>query len=399
MRIGMMADSYKPYLSGVTNYISLNKSVLEQLGHEVFVFTFGEQDYPDQEKNVIRSLGLPIVTKGFNLGVIYTPQAKTLLRSMDIVHVHHPFISGRLAIRYCRPLSIPIVFTNHTRYDIYLQEYAPGIPQGWGNAFLQAFMPNFCRSVDLVIAPSAGMEKIMRQLGVESPITVIPNGIDREAFRSSAAPFQRGSFGFSDENVILVYTGRVAPEKNLPFLLRAFAGVAQTYDQARLIIMGDGPVKEELEQTSRDLGISQKVVFTGERPYTEVPAYMAMCDVFVTASVSEVHPLSVIEAMSVGLPVLGIDSPGVGDTIENGVNGLLSSEDIAAYAVKMAQLVSDSALRERLGQAALASSGKYAIDKTVQQVLNHYQRLVAGSKRKRRNLKTYLRSVWERFRQ
>jgi glycosyltransferase involved in cell wall biosynthesis len=108
--------------------------------------------------------------------------------------------------------------------------------------------------------------------------------------------------------------------------------------------------------------------------------------------------LSVIEAMSVGLPVLGIDSPGVGDIIEDGVNGLLSSADVAAYAVKMAQLVSDSALRERLGQAALTSSGKYAIDKTVEQVLNHYQRLVAGSKRRRRNLKTYLRSMWERYR-
>lgn len=125
MRIGMMADIYKPHVSGITNDISLNKRVLEQAGHEVFIFTFGDLDYPDEETNVIRSPGLPLVDTGYYLNYRYSRKAKALLQTMDLVHVNHPFLSGRLALRYCRPLHIPIVFTNHTRYDLYAQAYMP----------------------------------------------------------------------------------------------------------------------------------------------------------------------------------------------------------------------------------------------------------------------------------
>jgi 1,2-diacylglycerol 3-alpha-glucosyltransferase len=98
MRIGMMADIYKPHISGVTNYISLNKEYLENLGHEVYVFTFKakEEKYEDVEENVIRSVGIPVLDFGFSLNLRYSKETRNLLQTMDIAHVQHPFISGPL---------------------------------------------------------------------------------------------------------------------------------------------------------------------------------------------------------------------------------------------------------------------------------------------------------------
>jgi 1,2-diacylglycerol 3-alpha-glucosyltransferase len=399
MRIGMMVDAYKPYISGVTTYIELNKKALEQLGHEVFVFTFGDTDQVDQETNIIRTPGIKLVEKGFYLALSYTPKAKKLLQTMDIVHVHHPFTSGRLAVNYCKPLSIPIVFTNHTRYDLYIQTYLPMLPDGLGETFLQAYLPSFCRTVDLVISPSAGMEKVLRQQGVDAHIEIIPNGIDQQIFKQTVVPRKRADFGFSDRDVILIYAGRVAPEKNLPFLIHAFAGISAAYENARLLVIGDGPAKEDLEQTVQDLNLTAKVKFIGFIPHNELPGYLTMCDGFVTSSVTEVHPLSVIEAMTAGLPVLGIDSPGVGDTVEDGKTGFISSNNLAVYTAKMARLVSEPQLRQKLGSSANLAAEEYAIEKTVQKVLVQYQRLIAESSYRHRGFRFYLRSIWEKMRQ
>ncbi len=107
MRIGMMVDTYKPYVSGMTNYIDLNKRALESAGHEVYVFTFGDLEYQDDEPRVIRSPGLPLADTGFYLSLRYKTAHKKLLQTMDVVHVHHPFLSGRLALNYCRRPQIP----------------------------------------------------------------------------------------------------------------------------------------------------------------------------------------------------------------------------------------------------------------------------------------------------
>ncbi len=200
MRIGMMADVYKPHVSGITHYISLNKRYLEEAGHEVFIFTFGDLDYADDETGVIRSPGFPLVDTGYTLNFRYSRQAKALLQTMDLVHVHHPFLSGRLALRYCRPLRIPVVFTNHTRYDLYAQAYLPLLPEEISGTFLQTYMPPFCAAVDLVISPSAGMAGVLRGLGVTSPVEVVPNGVDLERYREVCEDC-RDEFGFTAENV------------------------------------------------------------------------------------------------------------------------------------------------------------------------------------------------------
>ena len=146
MKIGMMADTYKPHISGITNYIELNKRAFENAGHEVHVFTFGDLDHQDDETRIVRSPGVPLADTGFYLSLRYSKEAKELLQSMDIVHVHHPFLSGRLALHYCRPKQIPIIFTNHTRYDLYAQAYFPAMPEKVSQGLYKPSRPGLSHS-------------------------------------------------------------------------------------------------------------------------------------------------------------------------------------------------------------------------------------------------------------
>lgn len=389
MRIGMMADMYKPHVSGITNYISLNKKFLEADGNQVYVFTFGDEDFVDDEERVIRSPGLPLLDTGVYISLRYNRQARKLLSSMDVVHVNHPFLSGSLALRYCRPRGIPIIFTNHTRYDLYAQAYIPGLPEIVGTTAIQAFMPAFCRSCDLVVAPSKGMRNVLEGFGVDVPIDVVPNGVDIRPFMQAAGVKDRQDLGIKPEEVLLVYAGRLGPEKNLPFLLKSFSGLAHAYEHVHLMLLGDGPERGNLEESVHKMQIQQRVHFTGMVKYEDIPGYLGMADAFITASVSEVHPLSVIEAMAAGLPTLGINSPGIGDTIQNGLTGfLVHEEELAAFTAKLVRLVTEGDLRRKMGVNARKAAEIYAIERTVKLMEERYHKVIQDSAGRRLGLRS-----------
>jgi glycosyltransferase involved in cell wall biosynthesis len=379
MRIGMMSDNYTTHISGVTNYISLSKRFLENEGHEVYVFTFDKVGGVAEEDNVIYTPGIPITD--FYLNFFYNQPAKLLLSSMDIVHVHHPFISGILARRYCKPLNIPIVFTNHTRYDLYTQTYLPILTKSIGDGSLKAYLSQFYRACDLVIIPSNSMHQVLvENFGLDSPVVVIPNGVDLEPFYKDNEPVDREIFGYSKDNVISIFVGRLAPEKNLLFLLRVFQKVAMSDPHVRLLLVGDGPERKNLETQVKRMGIGSKVFFTGMIPYNDVPHYLAASDLFITPSGSEVFPLSTIEAIGAGLPVLGINALGTRDMIEDGITGLLSPEDLDLFAAKLTLLSTDHKLRQELGKQALQASKKYDIRITTNMLIQHYERLVEAAR-------------------
>jgi len=388
MRIGMMADLYMTTVSGVTNSLTLSKRWLEKMGHEVYIFTFGDDEVIDNEKNIVRTSGLPVVDTGFYLNLHYDKIARQLLYTMDIAHVHHPFVSGSLAMRYCVPRNIPIVFTNHTRYDLITQAYIPILPESISDAALRAYLTPFYRACDLVIVPSASMLKVLEEhFGLISPIVVIPNGLDLTPFRSITQPIDRAVFGFNNDHVISTYIGRLSPEKNLSLLIRAFYGMAMTYDHVRLLIVGDGPERENLETQIKHMKIADKVYFTGMVEYESIPAYLAACDIFVTPSSSETFGLSTVEAMAAGLPVLGMDAPGSRDIIEDGITGLITSDDVTVFTGKLIHLSTDLELRKRMRKQAFHLSSKYDIQTTTNTLLGHYQRLVETAQpRKKRPL-------------
>ena len=394
----MMADTYKPYVSGVTNYIDLNKRALENMGHEVYVFTFGDLDYQDDESRIIRSPGLPLADTGFFLSLRYKTAAKKLLQTMDIVHVHHPFLSGRLALSYCHPAQVPVIFTNHTRYDIIAQARMPLIPEEVSYSLLQAYMPDFCDEMDLVISPSESMKKIIQGYGVECHIEVVPNGINLTNFHN-ATPLSRNNFGFTDDDILFVYAGRIAPEKNLEMLLQAFSGITHIFPNVHLLIVGGGQkdYMDEILEIPNELNIKDRVQFSGMVSYEKLPAYIAMCDVFVTPSVSETFGMSTVEAMGAGLPAIGIRSPGASDIIEHGVTGYLAEDSLASLTATITYACTNKNALRKMGIKARKASEQYSIERTTGIMLEHYTRFTQNPKPKKQKLDERLMSILEEF--
>jgi glycosyltransferase involved in cell wall biosynthesis len=377
MRIGLLADVYKPHISGVTNFVYQHKKALEDQGHKVFVFTLGNLDYEDEELRIIRSPAIPLSDTGYYLNFSFSRTARNKCKTMDVLHANHPFITGRIAVRYGQRYGIPVVYTNHTRYDLYAQHYLPLLPDTLAHTFLEAYLPSFTSQCDLVIAPSKGLYDVLRSYGVTFHIEIVPNGIDLEPFRNPSTRRTKAELGLPESAKVMIYVGRIAPEKNLAFLLRAFAAVSQELPETYLLLVGDGSETDNLKDQAQKSGIGEKVIFTGCVKYEDVPGYLHMADAFVTASVTEVHPFSVIEAMAVGLPVLGIESPGVGDTVVDGVNGLLTRHDLAEFSLKMYRLMSENDWRARLAKGALEDSEQYSVLNTSKRILGFYEELVA----------------------
>jgi glycosyltransferase involved in cell wall biosynthesis len=375
----MFADMYKPHISGVTNWISLYKRHLEMLGHEVYVLTFGDRDFEDDEERVVRSPGISIGDTGGQFGFSFSSEAKRVIAHLDIAHVHHPFQSGRLALRLCRPLGIPVVFTNHTRYDLYSDVYAHYVPRAIRMASLRSFLVSFDRKVDLVMVPSASIEAWLRELGVDAELEVFPNAVDTKPFAEPPSPRTKAELGLEDDAVVLCFLGRLGEEKNLEFLMDAFVDAARTQPRLSLVLIGKGPLREPLERRVADEGLDGRVRFTGLVPYEEVPDHLAACDAFVSASVTEVHPLTIIESMAAGMPTLGVASPGVSDTVVDGVTGFTTGLDAAELAARMEQLADDG-LRTRLGDAAREEAAGYDVRVRAVSLLEHYERLIGDER-------------------
>ena len=376
MRIGQLTDVYNPVANGVTNFVSLHKRALESLGHQVFVFTLGHEDYEDDELHVIRSPAIPISDTGYHLSFRYSRRARKKIKTMDVLHVHHPFLSGRQAVSLRRRCDIPVVFTNHSRYDLQARYYAPFVPEGLSQAFLEAYLPHFTAQCDLVIAASLSTVQVMRGLGVTCPIEVIPNGIDLESFREPRFRRAKAELGICEDERVLIHVGRLGPEKNLSFLLKAFVRICRLIPDANLVLVGDGSEMDRLRDQAHHSGVGDRVRFIGPVRYEEVPGYLSIADVFVVASQAETFGMVAVEAMAAGLPVVGLASPGIGDTVENGVSGLIVPPDIQAFVRATVSLLADEDLRERLSDGARRLSETYSITNASRQISLHYERLV-----------------------
>lgn len=380
MRIGQLTDVYKPVTNGVTNFVSLHKRTLEQWGHQVTVFTLGHEDYADEEPNVIRSPAIPLLDTGYHFHFRFCRHAREQMGRMDILHVHHPFVSGQQALAIRKRYGIPVVFTNHTRYHLQARYYLPFIPEELSLTFLQTYLPRFMEQCDLVVAPSQGVKHALRQLGVTCPIEVIPNGIEVTRFRNPPAPLTKSALGLSEKTPVAITVGRLGPEKNLAFLLRVMATWSERLPELHLLVIGDGAERRHLMEMIQLMGLGTRVHLVGAVPYSELPNWLAAADFFVIASTCESHPLALLEALAAGLPAVGIPSPGIEDTIRHGHNGFLSPEDAEAFGASVYRLATDQELRTRLAACAQEQAKMYDIRHTSEKLLAHYQRLVEERK-------------------
>ncbi len=380
MRIGLLSDCYKPGVNGIVRFITLHKQVLEEMGHEVFIFTWGPP-HPEDEPGVFRSFGPPMFRPGYHFGWKYPRRAEAVLQTLDVLHANQPAMSGWVAIRYGQRYGIPVVLTCHSRYDLLWKTAMPVLPYAFHRAILRPPLRHITDRCDLVLATTPEAARVMHDLGVVRPIEVIPLGVELARYRRPSRRLSRSDVGVPEAAPLALFLGRLSPEKNVCFLLEALARpeLAHTH----LLLVGDGFERESLESYARRLGLDGRAHFAGEVSAAEVPAYAALADLFVIASKIEMLSIAVVEALAAGLPVVGLDVPWIRPTVQHGVNGLLAQPDVPSFAQTWASLIRDEALRVRLAAAARATSERYDVRHTTALIVAHYERLAAERRGRR----------------
>jgi glycosyltransferase involved in cell wall biosynthesis len=375
MRIALFSDVYKPVTNGVVHHVQLLKHYLEQLGEQIWLFVPGGDEDAEKEANVIHLPGIPIADTGYHLSIALNQRSRDLLQQMDIVHVHHPFVSGSFGLYASGKFGIPLVFTNHTRYDLYVRQYLPLLPSALSESALAAFFQMFSQRCAALIAPSGSVAEVMRRWGVEGRIEIIPNGIELDRFRQPSIRIERAHLGIPDDAVVAIFVGRMSGEKAVERLLRLYQHIAREESRSRLLLVGGGPELDDYRALTDELGMAERVVFTGVVAYEKIPAYLKLSDFFVSASVSEVHPLTFIEAAAAGIPSLGIRSPGVIDILEDGVTGLIAEDNDLSFGLRFLRMVGETELRRDMGRHAEQRSHVLSAHTNARRILQLYRDL------------------------
>lgn len=389
MRIGMFTNFYAPSTGGTETSIKSLSEGLRKIENETYILAPIYPKWKDDDKNVIRYKASYVNWKKRQC-LIPFPFASKARRigeclKLDIVHSHYSTYLGHEALKVGYKLDIPVVFTYHTKYENDCN-YVPFIPKKISCEILKWLIKKHCRKCDAIIAPSSAAKfSLLSQLNIEKPIYIIPSGIDINRFSKDADRKKevRNKHFVEDNQVLLVTASRLVPEKNIEFLIRAFAIIRKAKNNVKFMIIGEGNHRSKLEHLVRDLELKNSVIFTGFVNDEDMAAYYHAGDIFVFASLTETQGLVVLEAMASGLPVVAIKADGIEDTIEDGKDGFLTDNKKGEFAQNIIKLVENDNLRKKMSETAKKNSQRFSIEVWVKKITELYQMLIEDKKRRR----------------
>ena len=388
LRIAFFTNYYHPVVNGVVRSVASFREILTKQGHNVFIFAQSDNEYKDEEPFIFRypSLSLPLPMDIVTV-IPVSSFVDQLLPSLklDIIHTHHPILLGQTAASKAADLNVPLVFTFHTQYWEYTH-YVP-FPQEAIQEFLKnaihTWLRVFMQKCQHIVIPSESIKEILiRDYGLEDRFTVIPTGTNLKPFLRADGKTLRQSKGWQDDKV-LISIGRLAAEKNWETLLRAAAQVYAQHPTMRLVLIGDGPDKRTLELLAAELGIAERVTFTGQVPFDEIPAYLKAADMFGFASVTETQGLVTIEAMAAGLPVVAVDGSGSHDIVDNGKDGFLVDNDPNALASAINKMLSNPKQMKQFSVKALKKARTFDARRLGRQMVKVYEQAIQDKKENR----------------
>ena len=330
MRIALFTETYLPHINGVVTHVKILKEGLEQLGHEVLVVTADANTSHHYVANGV--LHCPAHTSRRFYGYsVALPISRTRLKMVqkfqpDIIHIHNEFGIGFSGVLCAKLLGVPLIYTLHTMYDDYIYYVAPKALAKPTTRLSHRYVRFFAKQAMEVTGPSQKCEEYFRKAGLRKGVNVIPNAVEVEQFSTRNVTEEekealRQQHQIPTGVMVACFVGRLGREKSVDVLLDYWAEAVRPEDQIRLLIIGDGPVRQELEEQSRRLGLEGMVTFVGKVPHEQLPPYYALCDVYVTASLSDTNSISMLEGMCAGLPVLQRTDPLNADQVQDGRNG------------------------------------------------------------------------------
>ena len=336
MRIALFSDTYLPEINGVAIHVAALKEGLEALGHEVLVVTTTPKDKTSFDSDGVLhcpsiqlkkiygyGLSMPINMRQFNIIRKFNP---------DVIHIHTEFGIGLFGILVSKMLRRPVIYTLHTIYDDYVYYVVPRPLVKTGQRVFYKYIKSLYKRATVITGPSPKSLEYLNNAGLHRNIEIIPNPVDVERFslenveREDVAQV-RSKYNIPNDAFVGCIVSRVGKEKSIDVLLDYIAKYSTKNEKFRFLIVGDGPAKKDLEAQAKRLGIDKVVIFTGKVPNGQLLPYYAASDVFLTASLSDTNSISMLEAMSMGLPIIQReDVINKGQVVEN-INGFIFTDE------------------------------------------------------------------------
>ena len=381
MKIAIFAETYLPYINGVVTHIKILREGLINNGHDVLIIT-ADTNVKEHvvEDGVLRCPAIA-VKKIYGYG-LSSPLSATLRKkikefSPDIIHIHQEFGIGMAGLRAARALGVPMVYTLHTMYDDYIYYIAPRQFTDIARRISHNYIKFFARRANVITGPSKKCVDYLNYIGVRRKVEVIPNSVELDMYSDSATTFEqraalRQKLGIPQDAFVACFCGRIGKEKGVDNLIRLWKEKAS--DNMYLVIIGNGPMKEELIKSVNETGLSKRIIFTGAVPHEEMPPYYAICNAYATASLSEMYSISMLEAQASGLPVIQyLDLENI-DQIEVGVNGFIFETDAEFEEIvkKLAELPEEE--RKALSASVRKSVEERSSDNIAKHLINLYRK-------------------------
>lgn len=376
MRIGIITQTYYPFPSGISEHVYYLAKNLIHLGHQPSIITskFLNHNNDSHGLDVVRigwNFSSPIPLSGtfskVNIGYQTEKKLKIICeeKKFDLLHIHSP-LEPVLPLVVLKTLSMPKIGTFHNIYPKYHLSY-------FVYEVFQSQFKDYAQLLDGRIAVSNTAKEFIEKY-CPGEYFVIPNGVDLERFNPKVKPLER----FNDGVFNILFVGRMDPRKGLKYLLKAFPLIYEEYPHCRLIIVGDGWLKEYYKMYLPN-DLSDKVFFEGYVARDDLPHYYAGADVFCTpATGGESFGIVLLEAMASGKPIVASNIKGYSELITDGKDGILvAPKDPSLIKEAIMKLIKDKELRKKMGHQSLLKAKKFSWDKIVRQIVDCYNKVLA----------------------
>ncbi|MFM2056756.1 MAG: hypothetical protein RLY71_1141 [Pseudomonadota bacterium] len=365
LRIAFVTETYPPEVNGVAMTIVKLVDGLHRRNHDVQLIRPRQEQaesatHGERFQEVLMR-GMPIPRyPNLRMGM---PSKRALvqlwsLQRPDVVHIATEGPLGWSALQAALQLKLPVSSDFRTNFHAYSRHY--GI--GWLHKPIMAYLRKFHNRTQCTMVPTEALRQELERCGVRH-LKVVSRGVDTRQFSPQRrSPALRAEWGVQPDDPVVMCVGRLAAEKNLEAVLQAFTAIEHAHPQARLVLVGDGPLRAELQARC------PRVVLAGQRGGADLAAHYASADLFLFASLSETFGNVTPEAMASGLPVVAFDYAAAAQLIRNADdNGVVvPCGDTAAFVQAALALAADPARRRRIGERACASAAQLDWDSIVE---------------------------------
>lgn len=362
MNICMFTNTYLPHVGGVARSVAAFASDLHQRGHRVLVVapTFaGNRKEEIEGVDVHRVPAIQNVNgSDFSMRIALPFVIDEAMDAFapDLIHSHHPFLLGDAALRAARRRKLPLVFTHHTLYERYTH-YVP-LDSPRMKRFVIHLSTEYANLCNAVVAPSRSVADLIRERGVRTRVEEIPTGVDMDFFASGEGARFRRAYDIPDTAPVIGHVGRLAPEKNLGYLAEAVARCLEQIEEARFVLVGEGPSREEIRRDFEARELESRLIAPGAKTGSDLADAYAAMDLFAFSSTSETQGMVLAEAMAARTPVVALDASGSREVVEDGKNGRLLDSEASPqdFAQVLAGLLADSGALDRARTQALETA-------------------------------------------